>query len=477
MTKKTLISLGFLSIIAITSPIIVAISCSSEAPIKDELKITAKTSPKIIKPDISILEGKDPSVQLPILKKLFDGTDLTSENQNKFSISIDKNKKIVTLTSKPGYTINGKDSIASNTYTIETIAPTNNLIITTILTAATLKLSEVTDLQGTNAVKQFPILKKLFDGKDLNTQNQSHFTVSVNTNTKIVTLTAAEGYTISGKTSLSSTAYKLEAINPTNNLTITAIAKPGIITGTEITTLQGSISDAQLTTLKKLFEGKDLTPQNQANFSILVDSAKNIIILTAKDGYAINNKGSLNSNIYTFNLTIAALPTAADLNIIEVADLEKQNTPQQLTVLKKLFSGEDLIDINQNSFIVAVDTSTKIVTLTAKENYKINNQESLKSTVYKDKKINLGINNKDHQVSFDAQWDIALKTPSPTITAAQTVALGYLFQFVTPANVQNLTFSIVKETNVVTITAKNGYTFVENGVELPSLTAMPYKIK
>ncbi|MGL5438325.1 MAG: hypothetical protein ACRDA7_01170 [Metamycoplasmataceae bacterium] len=101
----------------------------------------------------------------------------------------------------------------------------------------------------------------------------------------------------------------------------------------------------------------------------------------------------------------------------------------------------------------------------------------MKSTAYKDVKINLGINNKDHQVTFDAQWDIALKTPLPTITAAQTVSLGYLSQFVTPENVKNLTFSIVKETNVVIIIANPGYTFVENGVELPSLTAMPYKIK
>ncbi|MGL5357872.1 MAG: hypothetical protein ACRC9U_02280 [Metamycoplasmataceae bacterium] len=87
------------------------------------------------------------------------------------------------------------------------------------------------------------------------------------------------------------------------------------------------------------------------------------------------------------------------------------------------------------------------------------------------------INNKDHQVTFDAQWDITLKTPLPTMTAAQTVALGYLFQFITPENVKNLTFSIVKETNVVTIIANPGYTFVENRVELPSLTAMLYKIK
>ncbi|MGL5357871.1 MAG: hypothetical protein ACRC9U_02275 [Metamycoplasmataceae bacterium] len=112
---------------------------------------------------------------------------------------------------------------------------------------------------------------------------------------------------------------------------------------------------------------KDLTPQNQANFAILVDSAKNIIILTDKDGYAINNKDSLNSNVYTFNLTIAAILAAADLNIIEVADLENQNISQQLIVLKKLFSGEDLVDMNQHSFTAMVDTLTKIVTLTAQK--------------------------------------------------------------------------------------------------------------
>ncbi|MGL5438327.1 MAG: hypothetical protein ACRDA7_01180 [Metamycoplasmataceae bacterium] len=476
MNKKTLISLGFLSIVAIASSALVTISCSSEESVKVDLKITAKTSPKLIESDISTLEGSDFSAQLPILKKLFEGADLTAENQNKFTVSIDKGKKIVTLTAKSTYTINGKNSIPSNAYTIESIVPTNNLIITALKTQATLKLSEVTELQGTDHTKQLVVLKKLFEGQDLTDKNQANFSIEVNTTSNIVTLTAKEGYTISGKTSLSSTAYKLEAINPTNNLIITAIKTPIIITGDEIKTLQGTANDAQLVVLKKLFEGKDLTQQNLARFSISIDMAKNIVTLTAKEGYAINNKGTLNSNTFTLNLAITASKTVANLKITEVEDLEKQNTPQQLTVLKKLFEGPDL-ESNQNGFTTSVNKSTRIVTLTAKENYKINNQASLQSIAYKEIKINLGINNKDHSVELESQWDNALKNPSDTITAEQVAGLGYLFQFLTSANAKNLTYTIVKETNVVTITAKPGYTFVEKGVEVSSLTAMPYKVK
>ncbi|MGL5522026.1 MAG: hypothetical protein ACRDAW_01995, partial [Metamycoplasmataceae bacterium] len=205
MNKKLLTSLGALSTIAIIAPTLVITSCAGETPATINLTITAIANPKLTNADITVLEGSNLQVQLTSLQKLFEGKDLIEANQNNFSISIDKDKNVVTLNPKPGYTIDGKNTLASNAYVLETTPTDIDLNIKAIQTAATLNTTEVTALTGTDKIAQLAALQKLFEGTDLKTENLTNFVVSVNTETKIVTLTANEGFTIGNQPKLDST--------------------------------------------------------------------------------------------------------------------------------------------------------------------------------------------------------------------------------------------------------------------------------
>ncbi|MGL4183593.1 MAG: hypothetical protein ACRCRP_00475 [Metamycoplasmataceae bacterium] len=459
MNKKVLFSLGFFSIAAVISPILITVSCSNEASVVN-LNIIAKKSPKIIETDLIALEGKDFSTQLPVLQKLFEGPGLISENENKFTISVNKNNKVVFLIAKPGYTIDNKNTLKSDVYTLEQIIPANNLNITALSTQATLKISEVAELEGNDFTKQLPILKKMFTGQDLIETNKDKFSISINTTTKIVTLNAKSGYAISGKTSLSALAYKLEQITPANNLNITVIDKPVPISQKEINDLQGSNAPAQLIVLKKLFTGPDLNANNQSKFTILVNTTTKIVTLKANDGIAFNDKPTLNSNQYTIsssiNLSITAIAQPANLSGTEIKDLQGTENTKKFEVLKKLFTGADLSLTNQNNFLVSVNTTNKIVTLEAKEGYLINNQKTLNSTPYILSNINLNIT----AIAQPANLSTAeIKDLQGTENTKKLAVLKKLFTGtdLNANNQNNFSILVDEKTNVVTLKSNTGY--------------------
>ncbi|MGL5521804.1 MAG: hypothetical protein ACRDAW_00850 [Metamycoplasmataceae bacterium] len=405
------------------------------------------------------------------LSKIFDG--VTEGNVASFTVQRPTTKEIL-LKAIKGYAF-GESLVETTKASIETIVEILNITAKTgainVSQADVDKMISVTS----SIADKITALSKLFNGID--DKNINNITIEKKTGVNIIVLKPKPGFLINNTTSLESVTYTFQKIN----LTITIKQNPKNFNLQEVDDLEKQNTPQQLNALKKLFEGTDLNPENQAHFTVAVNKSTKIVTLTAKDGYLINNNPSLNSMPYAIgkiNLIIASKQTAGGLNIWEAEDLEKQNTPQQLNALKKLFDGIDLTTENQANFTIKIDKATRIVTLTAKENYTINNQASLNSLPYKDIKINLGINNRDHSVTFDRKWDVALKTPSPTITADQVAALGYLFQFVTTSNAKNFTY-IVTQDNIVTITAKPGYTFVDQktGQELPSLTCLPYKTR
>ncbi|MGL5438630.1 MAG: hypothetical protein ACRDA7_02745, partial [Metamycoplasmataceae bacterium] len=121
MNKKILISLGTLSVVATSLPILATISCSSgEEPTSGliDLNIIPKTTgQKITEKEVEYLKGKDPKTQLPVLQKLFDG--IIAENQNKFTFVV-SNTNVVTLTVIKDYIfINNTTTVVAPAFTVE----------------------------------------------------------------------------------------------------------------------------------------------------------------------------------------------------------------------------------------------------------------------------------------------------------------------------------------------------------------------
>ncbi|MGL5521803.1 MAG: hypothetical protein ACRDAW_00845 [Metamycoplasmataceae bacterium] len=529
-------------------------------PIDKNLNITKTPDPKLLNEDIAILQGTNNLLQLPVLKKLFTGTDLNVTNQVNFSFSIDTSTKIVTLTGKNGYTINGNNTLDSNIYTIVT----NNVVLNiTKVSNPKLLAGDISILEGTDTVKQFPVLKKLFTGPDLNITNQAHFAISsINIKNKIITLSANSGYVFDKSSPiLDSNTYSLEVI-PSKNLNISAITQPAILTTTEVSTLEGNDFNAMLPVLQKLFGGSDLNATNKDNLSVSIDTTNNIVTLTGQNGYLINNASSINStkynnaklplviakinqsveltptevnvieaqsipenvdnqiailsklftgisdrnfgklnfsvnektntvllhanNGYFFgqvheisgpirlestpytiklpdskNLDIKAIAQSASLNASEVSILTGQNLPDQLIILKKLFTGIDLIKEFQPLFSITVDTAKNIITLTGKNGYTINSAASLNSTPYSLINSSLFITPINQQAILGTSEINLLNAPSTTGNYLQQIkVLDKLFKGINVKNFYNFTFSVNTVTKKVTLKANYGYFFV-----------------
>ncbi|MGL4183602.1 MAG: hypothetical protein ACRCRP_00520 [Metamycoplasmataceae bacterium] len=323
MNKKILISLGSLLTTAIVAPVFVS-SCSSEQPVKNNLNITAKQNPVITNEDILVLEGKDNlAQQLTVLGKLFQGEGLTFQNQSNFSISIDKIKKIVTLTAKEGFNFNNKNELSSSPYTIVEPEPPlvlKNLIITPKAKIDPLSNNEISILEGTDIILQFPILQKIFEGKDFKISNYTNFGFTVNREKRNITLTGKNGYKIDGKDSLESTTYTIiiEALNITpipsvsmNVLNITFLEFP-------LAPEQDSIFVQQLKVLQQLFNG--ITSQNIKYFTFTVQKINNNTnkcFLTANYGYVFGSQ--VNGGKETIEVTFT---TTTFIQINELSDIK-----------------------------------------------------------------------------------------------------------------------------------------------------------
>ncbi|MGL5357857.1 MAG: hypothetical protein ACRC9U_02205, partial [Metamycoplasmataceae bacterium] len=336
------------------------------ADVKD-LIITAKTTSKLTKDDIAALKGANNSAQLAALNKLFGGSGLTLANQDKFTISVDESKKIVTLTAKSGYTINGQNTLESKPYTDDVTPPTDTDLKITAKPSPKLTTAQETQLETGNDTQKETVLGLLFD--PITTENYKNFTFEVNKGTKIVTLTARKGFIFGNSNTLNSNAYTIDTIAP-KDLKITAKASPKL-TGIQTIDLLKVDAAKQLIILKELFDGQDLTSTNQANFTVSIDNDKKIVTLTAVTNFLIGGKAKLDSNLYTVedsrvNISPKSTTGAIKLSQVEIDILKNTSSPNltaQLPILQKLFDGVD--STTQAYFKIVVDETNKLVSITA----------------------------------------------------------------------------------------------------------------
>ncbi|MGL5357862.1 MAG: hypothetical protein ACRC9U_02230 [Metamycoplasmataceae bacterium] len=471
MNKKLLISLSSLATIAIVAPVLVITSCAGETPATVNLTITTKTDPKLTESNITALEGSELPAQLTALQKLFDGKDLSSANQDKFTVSIDKDKKTVTLTPKSGYTIDGKNTLTSNPYTLDTNPTITDLKITA-KTAPEITQEDVTALKGNDLPTQLIVLNKLFSGADLISTNQNNFKVSIDEAKEIVTLTANSDFTINGEKTLNSNKYKILPTVEAENLTITAIANV-VLTNAEVTTLEGSDANAKWTIYAKLFGGKDFLSGNIGNkFNVTFSKSDLEVTLTATIGFTIggnptlSNKFTVEGSVMPTDLAISAISGTPTITETELDNLTGTDNNNKLTALQKLFTGNGLTIENFGNFDVSIDKQAKIVTLNAKPNYTIAGSTSLKSSVY----------TLDTTPPVDKNLVITKKA-DPTLTAtdvsvlegsdipAKFPVLEKLFEGegLILANQDKFAISIDTNKKTVTLTANTGYTINNAG--------------
>ncbi|MGL4183594.1 MAG: hypothetical protein ACRCRP_00480 [Metamycoplasmataceae bacterium] len=427
------------------------------------LNIVKVSAPKLLNSDVSILEGTDTSKYLSVLQKLFVGINET--NIKNITFKFDKGKSIVTLTANSGYIFDqGNSTLESNVFTIE-IGPEDKDLNITKISGPKLLSSDITILQGTDIAKQLLVLTKLFTGPDLNATNQNNFSFVVDTGKNIVTLIGKNNYTINGNNSLASNAYTI--INNNVILNITKISDPKLL-ATDLIILEGTDTAKQLPILKKLFKGPDLNATNQAYFSISSINIKNkIITLATNQGYIFDQGNfTLDSNAYLIetipskNLNITALPQATTLTTSEVSTLEGNDFNARLPILKKLFIGSDLKVENKDNFSISINTTNNVVTLTGKNGYLINNASSLNSTPYNNAKIPLVINKINQSVELTTNEISAIEFgASQNDINSQIVILAKLFTGIDTNTIKNLSFSVNKSTNIVSLNANNGYFF------------------
>ncbi|MGL4183591.1 MAG: hypothetical protein ACRCRP_00465 [Metamycoplasmataceae bacterium] len=328
---------------------------------------------------------------------------------------------------------------------------TKNDLKITANEAQNLTEPEVLDLRGTDFDKKIIVLKKMFTGIDL--ENQNKFNVSIDEN-NVVTLTAIEGYKISGELSLSAPAYSI-------NLAITVKAGPITLTGMDIIDISGQHIPKKIVALSKLFDGVDFI--NQLHFSTKIETG-NIVTLTANKGFDFNNKESISSNTYkeTVSALDITLKPAAKLFSTEdtiINDkLDNDFSFAQLDVLEKLFSGVSISNYEYFTFEII----NKVVTLKAKPGIVFgadaaSGKNTLVAPAYSIY-INLDISIIKNNISLSIT-DLA--DLQGTNADKKLVVLQKLFEGpgLTLANQSHFSITIDNKNKLITLLANDGYAF------------------
>ncbi|MGL5521911.1 MAG: hypothetical protein ACRDAW_01410, partial [Metamycoplasmataceae bacterium] len=340
--------------------------------------------------------------------KLFEGTDLKTENLTNFVVSVNTETKIVTLTANEGFTIGNQPKLDSTAYTLETLPTVTDLAITAKGTTA-LNGNQIIDLTSSTASLQLASLQLLFEGNDLTEANLVNFEVSINA-TNVVTLTAKTNFTISSQAKLDSAAYTVTNINL--NITANAVQQLTIAEDTTINAPSTSANAAeQLVILQKLF--KDITDTNINYFTFSIKDK--VVTLKAKQGFAFGAAGVTGTDVlaapaYTVEveLGISANPNSIALTGVELIDLEGTNAPKQLAVLIKLFNGVD--STNQTNFTITI--SGNVVTLTANTGFTFNGNKILNSIAYTVTNINLDIEAETAPQTLSKEQEVLLMSPT-----------------------------------------------------------------
>ncbi|MGL5357860.1 MAG: hypothetical protein ACRC9U_02220 [Metamycoplasmataceae bacterium] len=338
-----------------------------------DLNITVIANAKLTDNDVTALEGSNSDAKWAALEKLFGGTDFTSTNQSKFTVTFDKSKSTVTLTAVTGYTIGGNKSL-SNTFTIDNSTAPTNLTIT-VIADAKLTEAEATALGGQDSTPKWAALKKLFSGSDFIPENEDKkFTISIDINNKKVTLTAKSGFVIAGTQSLSNT-FVIDNSTAITELKITPRSGGAILLRPNDIVELGENNSRRLVVLQKLFEGADLVIGNVDKFTVEIPSEKFAIVLTAKPNYKFSGGTTIEKNYrldQTINVNITVkTPLNPILSSTEVNKLKEtpnsSNRDIQRIILSKAFNG--LSDTNVRFFNIVVNENNRTITLYTKPGY------------------------------------------------------------------------------------------------------------
>ncbi|MGL5522025.1 MAG: hypothetical protein ACRDAW_01990 [Metamycoplasmataceae bacterium] len=467
MNKKLLISLSTLSTIAMVAPVLIITSCAENTVVEvKDLTITATATPKLTQQDITALKGTELPAQFAALQKLFGGPGLTQDNQANFKVSVNETNQIVTLTANTGFTINTKPLFASNKYIVEETTPpveTTNLVISAKL-SPTLTIAEENTLKGSGSnTDKWSILEKFFGGTGFVPANQDKFTVAVGGDKK-VTLNAISGYTINNAKTFVSNAYTISTTPPpaVTELKITAITTSATLTATEVTALTGSDATAKFNSLKKLFQGNDLTETNLSKFKVAVNTSTRIVTLTAEANYTFADANKiLNSTAYTnatidqnLNITAKQNPKLTDA---QFDFLSSGSESQKQTILGILFN--PINANNYKNFTFKVDRNNFIVTLTAANGFIFGSSKTLQSNkiTIENPIVNLVITAKATAPTLTGEQIVNLTSTTP---ATKLTALKLLFDGggLITGNLANFTVSVNTTNRIVTLTPNKGFT-------------------
>ncbi|MGL5618007.1 MAG: InlB B-repeat-containing protein [Metamycoplasmataceae bacterium] len=398
---------------------------------------------------ITNLELQNPNLSL--LEKLFGGEQLTTEINN-FDIIVEYKELSgrygsIILKSKAGYLINGKRTIESSVFQIETI-----LDITPNDEELVLSINDIKD----DSFKTFETLNKLFNGLDIN--NFENFTTTIDhqefgsASTHKITLTANEWFNF-GENKMISKEFNLETMLDIN---------------AKLEEIFLSINDvkeqlfASLPTLQKLFNGLD--NNNSSHIEVSIDDNKfgsgttHTITLTTKDGFTFGGWEKTISKTFTLETILNITPNDNEL-ILSGDDVSVD--PITLATLQKLFNG---LDNNNSSHIeVSIDNTdfgsgtTHTITLTTKDGFIFaNGLTSIPKTFTLETILNITPNDNELILSGDdvkEQSFLTLET------------LQKLFNGLDDNNSSHIEVSIDNTdfgsgtTHTITLTTKDGFTF------------------
>ncbi|MGL5205281.1 MAG: hypothetical protein ACRC63_03450, partial [Metamycoplasmataceae bacterium] len=269
------------------SPLAIVASCNSSAEIN--YNITSINHPELTAEDV--LDNQ--FMKLETLEKVFNG--INEDNLKNLTVT----KQVITnggvhtlvLNTKNGYTIQGKNMLVSEHFTLMTNNFDYNI---------TKKINPQLDRENIDDEEYMKLstLEKVFDG--INENNLKNLTVSLNTvnagKDYIITLNANHGYTINGLTTLISNQLSFE---------INLIISPKILNDFEILAIDVKDNNFRsFETINKLFHLDSSITEialNQAvsfEISPMIDNQPLSVKLIANNGYTINDLETLDSNSF-----------------------------------------------------------------------------------------------------------------------------------------------------------------------------------
>ncbi|MGL5205851.1 MAG: hypothetical protein ACRC7B_03010 [Metamycoplasmataceae bacterium] len=293
--------------------------------------------------------------------------------------------RVVTLTANNDFTINGAQSLESNSFTIS--FNVNYVIQKTATVPTNIKPSDIAD----DKYKMWPIVSRLFNGSGFGAG------VLVNLDIRLITVVSGltyqieliplTGFEINGEsTGIISNEFTLSI----TNLDITAKSSdPQDIT---FKNLEDGAYIQSKAFLEKLFNIDAALTQTvidntiNVEFSNITGDQYEIRLTTKSIDYNINGQTTIESNPFStvINIDISALnPITQDISIL---DLVPGSTLESLNTLQKAFNiaaDQGLIDLGLEVVLEDLANDRAIITLQRKTGYiindGINNVESISS--------------------------------------------------------------------------------------------------